>query len=91
MNKAELVAAIARGSGLTKKDSALALDAALSAISAALSQGEKVQLVGFGAAEMADRAQRTARNPKNGAPAVITADRVPVFKAGKGLKDSVSL
>ena len=87
MNKAELVAAMAEKSGMSKKDSEIALEATISAIQAA---GEKVQLVGFGVFEVKERAARTGRNPKTKEPVPIAASKVPVFKAGKALKEAVS-
>ena len=89
MNKAELIAAVAEKAGLSKKDSEAAVTAALDAITAALEDGDKVQLVGFGAFEVKSRAARTGRNPKTKEAIEIPASKVPVFKAGKVLKDIV--
>ena len=90
MNKAELIAAVAEKAGLSKKDSEAAVTAALDAITAALEDGDKVQLVGFGSFEVKSRAARTGRNPKTKEPISIPASKVPVFKAGKALKDAVA-
>lgn len=90
MNKNELVSAVAERSNLTKKDAELAVTAMLEAITDALSDGEKVQLVGFGSFEVRKREARMARNPKTKEPIEIPATRVPVFKAGKLLKDNVA-
>ena len=90
MNKAELIAAMAEKSGMSKKDSEIALEATISSIQGALANGEKVQLVGFGVFEVKERAARTGRNPKTKEPVPIAASKVPVFKAGKALKESVS-
>ena len=90
MNKAELVIAIAEKTQMTKKDSEAALVAALDAITAALAEGERVQLVGFGSFEVKARAARVARNPKTGEAVQIPASKAPVFKPGKALKDAVS-
>ena len=89
MNKAELIAAVAERAGLSKKDSESAVTAALDVITAALEDGEKVQLVGFGSFEVKSRAARTGRNPKTKEAIEIPASKVPVFKAGKVLKDIV--
>ena len=89
MNKAELIAAVAEKAGLSKKDSEAAVTAALDAITAALEAGDKVQLVGFGSFEVKSRAARTGRNPKTKEAIEIPASKVPVFKAGKVLKDIV--
>ena len=86
MNKAELIAAVAEKAGLSKKDSEAAVTAALDAITAALEDGDKVQLVGFGSFEVKSRAARTGRNPKTKEAIEIPASKVPVFKV---LKDIV--
>ena len=90
MNKAELVAAVAEKTALSKKDSEKAVNAAFEAITAALVGGDKVQLVGFGAFEVKERNARVGRNPKTKEEIKIPASRVPVFKAGKALKDVVA-
>ena len=90
MNKSDLVAAIADDSGLTKADAARALSAATSAISGALSNGDKVSITGFGSFLVRNRAARAGRNPQTGATIHISASKVPAFKAGKLLKESVN-
>lgn len=90
MNKAELVAAVAEKTALSKKDSEKAVNAAFEAITAALVGGDKIQLVGFGAFEVKERNARVGRNPKTKEEIQIPASRVPVFKAGKALKDVVA-
>ncbi|MCR5576537.1 MAG: HU family DNA-binding protein [Oscillospiraceae bacterium] len=90
MNKAELVAAVAEKAGLSKKDSEKAVNAALEAITAELSAGGKVQLVGFGSFETKKRDARVGRNPRTKEEIQIPASRVPAFKAGKALKDVVA-
>ncbi|MCJ8146476.1 MULTISPECIES: HU family DNA-binding protein [Acinetobacter] len=90
MNKSELIDAIAQKGGLTKVDAGKALDATIESISAALKAGDTVTLVGFGSFSVKERAARTGRNPKTGAELKIPASKVPSFKAGKGLKDSVA-
>ena len=90
MNKTELVAAVAEKTGLSKKDSEKAVNAAFDSITEALAAGEKVQLVGFGAFEIKERNARVGRNPKTKEEIQIPASRVPVFKAGKALKDVVA-
>lgn len=89
MNKTELVSAMSEKSGLTKKDSELALNAFLSSVETSLQQGEKVVLVGFGTFEVKKRAERKGRNPQTKKEILIPATQSPVFKAGKGLKDLV--
>ena len=89
MNKTELIAAVAEKAELSKKDSEAAITAAIDAITEALSQDEKVQLVGFGSFEVKARAERVGRNPKTKETIKIPASKTPVFKAGKALKDAV--
>jgi len=90
LTKAELINLVAEKTGFTKKDSSIAVDAFIEAISEALSQGERVALVGFGTFEVRERRKRTGRNPQTGEKIDIPARRVPVFKAGKVLKRIVS-
>ena len=89
MNKTELIAAAAERSGLTKKDTEKALNAALDAITAALVSGDKVQVSGFGIFEVKEREARMGRNPHTGEPMEIAASRAPAFKASKTLKDAL--
>ena len=90
MNKSELIDAIADNGGLSKADAGKALDATIAAVSNALKAGDTVTLVGFGTFSVKERAARTGRNPQTGATLEIKASKVPSFKAGKGLKDSVA-
>ncbi|MCI5848290.1 MAG: HU family DNA-binding protein [Lachnospiraceae bacterium] len=90
MNKTELVAAIAEQAELTKKDAEKALKAFVDVVTDELKKGEKVQLVGFGTFEVAERAAREGRNPANGEAMQIPASKAPKFKAGKALKDEVN-
>mgnify|MGYP000624413793 CR=1 FL=1 len=90
MNKTELIAAVAEKADLSKKDAEAAITATVDAITEALTQGEKVQLVGFGSFEVKNRAARTGRNPRTKEVVEIPASKVPVFKAGKALKDAVA-
>ena len=89
MNKAELINAAAEKAGLPKKDTEAALNEVTEVIAQALAEGDKVQLVGFGAFEVKNRAARTGRNPKTKEAIEIPASRVPVFKPGRALKDAV--
>ena len=90
MNKTELIAEIANKAGLSKKDAEKALNATLDTVSDALAAGDKVQLVGFGGFETKKREARMGRNPKTRETIQIPASCVPVFKAGKALKDKVA-
>ncbi|MGE4353038.1 MAG: HU family DNA-binding protein [Oscillospiraceae bacterium] len=89
MNKAELITAVAERTGLSKKDSEKAVNAALDTITETLEIGEKVQLVGFGVFDVKSRGVRMGRNPKTKEEIEIPASRVPQFKAGKLLKEAV--
>ena len=90
MNKSELIDSIAAASGLTKTDSAKALDAFVSSVSAALKSGDDVRLVGFGTFAVKERAARTGLNPQTKEKIEIAASKAPAFKAGKALKDAVN-
>ena len=90
MNKTELIAVAAQAVGMTKKDTERVLNAALDAITAALVNGEKVQLSGFGTFEIKEREARVGRNPHTKESVEIPATTVPVFKASKVLKDTVA-
>ena len=90
MNKAELIAAVAEKTGMSKKDTETVIVAALNTITEALAEEEKVQLVGFGSFEVKKREARTGLNPKTLEKIEIPASKAPVFKAGKALKDAVA-
>ncbi|MDP8255062.1 MAG: HU family DNA-binding protein [Candidatus Alcyoniella australis] len=89
MNKAELVAAIAKDSTLTKADAERALNSMVVNVKKALKKNQKVSLVGFGTFYVTKRKARTGRNPQTGATMKIKACKVPKFKPGKALKDYV--
>lgn len=90
MNKTELVAAIAEKTGLKKEDSKKAVDAFVDVVTEGLANGDKIALVGFGTFEVADRPARTGLNPLTGEKIEIAASKLPKFKAGKGLKETVN-
>ena len=90
MNKAELINAVAAKADVSKKDAEAVVTAALDTITAAMAEGEKVQLVGFGSFEVKARAERLGRNPQTGEPVPVPASKSPVFKAAKSLKDAVN-
>lgn len=89
MNKQQLVEAIASKAEMTKVQSEKALVAFMDIVKEELVKGEKVQLVGFGSFEVAERAERQGRNPSTGESIVIPASKSPKFKAGKALKDTI--
>ncbi len=90
MNKGELIDSVANSAGLSRADSAKAVDGVLDAISGALSGGGSVSLVGFGTFSVNARAARAGRNPRTGETIHIPASNVPKFKAGKALKIAVN-
>ena len=89
MNKQELITYTAEATGLSKKDTEATLNAALEIIAKTLKEHEKVQLVGFGAFEVKERAARIGRNPRTLEPVEIPPSQAPVFKPSKALKDSL--
>jgi len=89
MNKGDLVSAIANETDMSKAGAEAVLNAFVSSVSGALSNGEKVTLTGFGTWSISSRAARTGRNPKTGESIKIKAANVPKFKAGTGLKEAV--
>ena len=89
MNKTEMIAAIADKADLSKADAGRAVDAMFEVIGKALKKKDKVSLVGLGTFMLRERAARTGRNPKTGAPLKIKASKTPAFKAGKALKDLI--
>jgi len=90
VNKSELVARVAEKTNLTKKAAGEAVEAVFESISEALAGGEKVTLVGFGTFEVRNRAPRRGVNPATRQAIQIPASKVPAFKAGKSLKQSVA-
>ena len=87
MNKAELINSVAATAEVSKKEAEAVITATLDAITAALKEGDKVQLVGFGSFEVKKRAARIGRNPKTKEAIEIPASKAPVFKPSKALKD----
>ena len=90
MNKTELVAAMAEQAEVSKKDAEKVLKAFTDVVADELKKGGKVQLVGFGTFEVAERAAREGRNPKTKETIKIAASKAPKFKAGKALKDMLN-
>ena len=89
MNKSDLINAMAAESGLSKADSKKALDTFVSAVSAALKDGDKVALVGFGTFSVSERGERTGINPATKQTITIPAKKVVKFKAGNELEGAV--
>jgi DNA-binding protein HU-beta len=90
MNKTEFVAAIADKTELSKKDAEKAVKAFVDVVAEELKKGEKIQLVGFGTFEVAERSAREGINPRTGEKLSIAASKAPKFKAGKALKDAIN-
>lgn len=90
MNKTDLIDAVAKETGLKKKDADAAVAATFAAIEKALVAGDKVQLIGFGTFGVKERAARTGRNPATGATITIAASKLPTFTAGAALKAKVN-
>ena len=89
VNKTELIATVAAKAELSKKDAEKVVVAALDTITDVLKNGGKVQIIGFGTFETRKREARIGKNPQTGAAVQIPAANVPVFKAGKALKETV--
>ena len=88
-NKQDLIAKVAETAELSKKQAALVVNTVFETISESLSNGENVQIIGFGSFDVRERAERKGRNPQTGKELVIPASKVPGFKAGKALKEVV--
>ena len=86
MNKKEFTQSVAAASGLSPKDAALAVNAALDVIASAMQQGERITLPGFGSFAVKDRPARMGRNPRTGAQIRIAAKKVVKFTPGAGLE-----
>jgi len=90
VNKNELIAAVADETGLEKRDAAKAVDSVFEVIAGALKGGDEVRLVGFGTFSVAERAASQGRNPRTGETISIAASKLPKFRAGKQLKDTLN-
>ena len=89
MNKQDLLAKIAKETGLSKTAASAAIESAMDGITKALKKGDSITFVGFGTFKTSQRKARTARNPQTGAAIKIPKRRVVRFSAGKALKDAV--
>ena len=96
MTKSELIARLAerlavRNSQLVYKDAELAVKTILDAMASSLSQGERIEIRGFGSFDLNYRPPRVGRNPKSGSSVSVPEKYVPHFKAGKELRERVDL
>jgi DNA-binding protein HU-beta len=89
MNKSELIEHIAKQADISKAAATRALDAIVGGVKTTLKKSGSVTIVGFGTFAVSKRAARTGRNPRTGAAIKIKAVKVPKFKPGKALKDSL--
>ena len=90
MNKEDLISQVASSVGVTRSEASKSVDAVFSSITSSLKVGNDVRLVGFGTFLVVNRAATTGRNPRTGESIQIPAKKVPKFRAGKSLKDSVN-
>jgi DNA-binding protein HU-beta len=90
MNKSQLIEAISSDSGLTKADSARAVDSLVATVEKALKKGDDVSITGFGKFSVVKRAARQGVNPRTGERVKIKASKAPKFSPGAGLKQAVS-
>ena len=90
MTKAELIEHVSeKVDGLSKKQTEVVINTIFDSIKRALSEGDKIEIRGFGSFKIRNRRQREGRNPKSGEPDRVPAKRVPFFKAGKEMKELV--
>jgi DNA-binding protein HU-beta len=90
MNKSQLIEAVAADSGLTKTDSARAIDSVLGTVTKTLKKGDEVIITGFGKFSVVKRGARNGVNPRTGEKVKIKASKAPKFSAGATLKQAVS-
>ena len=89
MNKNDLIKSIAQSAQISRVTAEMGLNGLLSALEAAMKEGQRVTLVGFGSLSVVDRAPRTGRNPKTGETVPIPSRRVVRFRPGKELADKI--
>jgi DNA-binding protein HU-beta len=90
MNKSQLIAAVASDSGLSKTDSARAIDSLIDTVTRTLKKGDEVSITGFGKFSVVKRGARQGVNPRTGERLKIKASKAPKFSAGATLKQAVS-
>ena len=90
MNKTQLIDVVAKEAQMKKKEAEVAVEAVFAAITNALADGDKVQIIGFGTFEAKEQAARDGRNPMTGEKISIAACKRPAFSASQALKDKVN-
>ena len=90
MNKSELIDLIAQQADISKAAAGRALEALITGVTKSLKKGDSVSLVGFGTFAVTKRAGRVGRNPRTGAEIKIKSAKVPKFRPGKALKDTLN-
>jgi DNA-binding protein HU-beta len=88
MNRADLMAGMAKDAKITKRQAAKALDALVDGVQEALSEGDGITLMGFGTFPVMSRSARRGRNPQTGREIFIPASKIPKFKVGKGVREA---
>ena len=89
MTKDQMIAKMSETAGITKKQASEALETFMGSVTTQLKKGEKVSFSGFGTFSVSKRKARIGRNPQTGDQINIPATKVPVFKAGKHLKEAI--
>lgn len=89
MNKSEFITKVAEKSGMTKKDSAAALDAVLDSLKELMKDGDSVSFIGFGTFGSKDVSERESRNPRSGEKILVPAHKTPFYRPSKALRDSL--
>ncbi len=89
MKKQDFIKTVASKSGLSQDAVAKALTSIIDVVTKSLKKGEEVNITGFGAFKVSQRAARNGVNPKTGEKIKIPAMKTPVFRAGKTLKEAV--
>ncbi|WEK59390.1 MAG: HU family DNA-binding protein [Candidatus Brevundimonas phytovorans] len=90
MNKTELIGVMAEAAGINRDQAKLALEAFTDNVTAALTRGHDVRLVGFGSFVAVDRKAGAARNPQTGETIARAASRTARFRVGEGLKSALN-
>ena len=90
LTKSDLISTVSDATGFTKTDTGKVIDSVFGAIKSGLANGDSISMIGFGTFSVGERSAREGRNPSTGEKIQIAAAKVPKFKAGKDLKESVN-